>query len=150
MKVYRLRNDVNRYQYFLPANIEDDKAGVFLGDCRPRAAMWRPPPVFILEPFHEAGDFYQFDRGALITSPRATVALYQHLVRAGELLPLFHEGREYTWLNITECINCLDQEHSEWLLTSEGARIYPIKYVFHRDRFTGCERLSGRRAGVPA
>jgi hypothetical protein len=56
---------------------------------------------------------------------------------AGELLPLPHEGREYTVLNVTECINCLDQDASQWSLNpSTGERVRLVRYAFHRDRFS--------------
>ncbi len=135
MKVYRLRNDVNRYQHFLRDDTGDDVV-VLDPDCRPRAGTWSPPPVIVLDPFLEEGDFYQFDPGILITSPRATDVLRGELELAGELLPLPYKGKEYTVLNVTECIDCLDQEGSKWLRTSLGEEIYPLEYSFHKHRFT--------------
>ena len=54
---------------------------------------------------------------------------------AGELLPLPYQGQEYTLLNVTECINCLDEEHTEWVYHL-GTKIQIAKYVFHPDRFS--------------
>jgi hypothetical protein len=133
MKVYRLKNDVNHYQYFLPADRGDLMA--LATNCRPRAATWSPPEVFVYMPLLEAGDFYQFGVGTLIASPRATEVLRGFFQESGELLPLPFEGQEYTVHNITLCINCLDQQRSTWLKTAEGERIYPTEYVFHPDRF---------------
>ncbi len=134
MKVYRLRNDVNRYQYFLPVDNEDYTK--LEGNCTPKAETWSPPPVFVYKPLHKAGDVYQFGSSVLITSPCATKVLRTHLEMAGELLPLPHQGQEYTLLNVTECINCLDQDKTEWVYgETTGARLYPKRYVFHRDRF---------------
>jgi hypothetical protein len=63
--------------------------------------------------------------------------LHQHFATAGELLPLPYEGEVYTLLNITECINCLDHEQTEWIYgKSTGARIGIKKYVFHQERFS--------------
>ena len=134
MRVYRLRNDVNAYQYFLP---EDDADWALLeGDCRPKIATWKPPPVFVYMPRLEAGDFYQFGGGILIATPRATDALRGFFEEAGELLPLPYQGEEYTLLNVTECIDCLDQRRTEWHYADTGQRLYPKRYVFHRDCFT--------------
>jgi hypothetical protein len=36
--------------------------------------------------------------------------LEEFLEMAGELLPLPYRGEEYTIVNVTECINCLDHE----------------------------------------
>ena len=41
----------------------------------------------------------------------------------------------YTLLNVTECIDCLYEEKTEWEYY-EGTRLYPKKYVFHRNRFS--------------
>ena len=133
MKVFRLGNDVSRYQYFLPAAADAPLA--LLTDCRLRGEGWIPPSVFIFEPRLEQGDFYQFGVASLIAGPHATGVLRGLFEEAGELLPLPHDGREYTLLNVTNCINCLDHERSEWLLTADGERIYPTRYMFHRDRF---------------
>jgi hypothetical protein len=60
-----------------------------------------------------------------------------HLEMAGDLLPLPYEDQEYTILNVTECINCLDHEASEWRHSPfTGQRISPLRYVFHPDRFS--------------
>lgn len=134
MKVFRVTNDVNRYQYFLPEHEEDWQRLVF--DCQPRLSDWTAPAIFIYKPKHKAGDFYQFNADALITSPHATDVLRFHLEMAGELLPLFYEGEEYTILNITECINCLDSEKTRWERAQKGKRLWPNKYVFHPDRFS--------------
>lgn len=133
-RVFRLRNDVSRYQYLLAADADAD-VQLYM-DCRPRLATWTPPPVFVYQPLLEAGDFYQFGGAAPIASPRATEALRGFFEEAGELLPLPHAGTEYTLLNVTECINCLDHERSAWLLTQDGERVYPTRYVFHPDRFS--------------
>jgi hypothetical protein len=135
MRVYSIENDVSHYQYFLPAR--EDEGLPLRMDCTPKAEVWSPPPVFIYRPTLKGGDFYQFHTDLLITSPRATDVLLTHLEMAGELLPLPHQGVEYTILNVLECINCLDQEATEWRLAPRtGERISPKKYVFHSDRFS--------------
>ncbi|MGE5265211.1 MAG: hypothetical protein ACM3S0_17670 [Acidobacteriota bacterium] len=73
MRVYRLRNDGNQYQYFLPEN-EEDWAKLEM-DCVPLADSWSPPPVYIYEPRHKRGDFYNFGTVFLITDPYATEVL---------------------------------------------------------------------------
>ncbi len=134
MRVYRITNEVNRYQYFLPERDEDVLKLAM--DCTRKAAIWSAPSMFVFKPLHEVGDFYQFSPGTIITSPRATEVLRTHLEMAGELLPLPHQGQTYIALNVTECINCLDQERTQWLCAEDGTRLYPDKYVFHRNRFS--------------
>lgn len=132
MKVYKIRNDINNYQYFLTEN--EHEAIQLITDCKPRTASWQPPSVFIYKPFHKAGDFYNFSSGTLIISPDATESLRTFLEMAGELLPLPFESKVYTLLNVTECINCLDRQRSEWR-TEEKIGI-PTRYVFHPNRFS--------------
>ena len=110
MRVFSVRNDVNRYQYFLSKDEEDALA--LSTACTPRAASWKPPPVYIYKPKHTRGDFYQFGVATLICSPRATDALHAHLAEAGELLPLPYEGQVFTVLNVLTCADCLDHERS--------------------------------------
>lgn len=111
MRVYRIENDVNHFQYFLPQKGENVFA--LLTDCTPKAIGWSPPSVYIHEPRHKAGDFYNFELDHVITNPQATVALYAHLIAAGELLPLFYQDEQFTLLNVLQCVDCLDHKLSE-------------------------------------
>jgi len=131
--VYRIVTDVNHYQYFFAEHEEQEVK--LLTDCSPRAVSWQPPLVYVYKPRHKIGDFYSFHACSLITSPRATIALATFLEMAGELLPLPYNGQEYTLLNITECINCLDHERTKWLKDETGANMLPQEYMFHRNRF---------------
>jgi hypothetical protein len=136
ISVYEIRVDVNHYQYFLPQEESDWLDRLYM-DCTLRSANWNPPEVYVLYPRLKAGDFYNFGSELLITSPRATEILRTHLEIAGELLPIFYQGQQFTLLNVTECINVLDGEKTEWRLDEEtGVRIAPKKFVFHRNRFT--------------
>ena len=135
MKVYRLKTDVERYQYFLADPREDENLLVM--DCKPKSQEWKPPGVFIYEPKHEPGDFYNFGSSLLITNPRATELLRIHLETAGELLPLPYEDSIYYALNVTLCINCLNHERTEWILgKSTGKKIGISRYSFWYDRFS--------------
>lgn len=126
MRVYRIENDVNHFQYFLPQRSED--VSPLLTDCTPKGTNWISPPVYIYKPRKKAGDFYNFDWNAVITSPRATVALYSHLSEAGELLPLFYRGDQFAFLNVLQCVDCLD------LHLSERQPGHYTKYVFRSDQ----------------
>jgi hypothetical protein len=135
MKVFKIQNDGNHYQYFLGRTNEDDE--ILQMDGTPKLESWKAPNVLIYMPKLKRGDFFQFASNHLITSPRATEALRNFLEMSGELLPVPYKGEEYTLLNVTECIDCLDQDKCEWLLNKDtGERIYPLKYVFRRGWFT--------------
>ena len=105
-----MRNDVNRYQYFLKERDED--LLVLHMDGTPRTASWSPPPVYIYEPKLKVGDLYNFGGDPPILSPCATEVLRSHLEESGELLPLPYAGAIYTVFNVLTVHDCLDEEHS--------------------------------------
>ena len=135
IRVFRITTDVDRFQYFLTENRGDEE--LLEMDGTPGAEKWSPPPVFIYMPKHEPGDFFNFGGGILISSPMATEALRYHLQMAGELLPLPYAGETYTLLNVTECIECLDQERTKWQIgRTTGKRVGIRRYSFYPDRFS--------------
>jgi hypothetical protein len=134
MRVFRLLNQVNRYQYFLARDNVGDS--MLRTDGIPKSEFWNPPEVFVYMPRLKKGEFFQFHPDHLITSPRATNVLRVFLEMSGELLPLPYNGEEYTLLNVTECIDCLDSDKSEWLTTEKGERVYPLKYAFYPQWFS--------------
>ncbi|NOK60516.1 MAG: hypothetical protein GFH27_549297n115 [Chloroflexi bacterium AL-W] len=135
MKVYRVRNDVSTYQYFLTERDED--VLTLKMDGTSRANKWIPPPVYILQPKLQAGDFYNFSSDILIPSPRASMLLSEHFEMAGELLSLPYKDQEFFVFNVINCIDCLDQESTTWAIDpTTSVRIRPKKYVFHANRFT--------------
>lgn len=125
MKVFQVRNDVNRYQYFLTK--DDGDAPKMVMDATSKQDSWVPPPVYIYQPKHKVGDFYQFAAGTLITSPRATNTLRGYLEQAGELLPLPYEGQVFTVLNTLQLVDCLDTTQA---IKRPG---YYAKYVFKHE-----------------
>jgi hypothetical protein len=134
LNVFSVRVDVNRYQYFLPERDED--TWTLYMDGTPKANVWVPPPVYILYPKHIADDFYNFNRSVLIASPRATEALRDHFTAAGELLSLPYQDDVFTLLNVTQRINVLDEDRTEWIYgDTTGVRIGIKKHVFHANRF---------------
>lgn len=135
MRVYRLQQDGDYFQYFLTED-QKDRATLYDMDGTARAGQWRPPSVYVPYPRRPAGDFYQFSDGVLIASSYATEALLGHFEAAGELLPLPFGAQVFTVLNVTECINVLDHDRSKWLLGPTGDRLYPLDYAFHPQRFT--------------
>lgn len=132
-KVYRVRNDVNNYQYFMTAKSSERELLHTL--YKPMLQTWNPPEVFVYQPLKPKGVFRQFSSDTLILPPDATEALRFHLEMAGELLPLPFQGETYTMLNILECINCLDNERSEFSYI-DGMRAHLLRHRFHKDRFS--------------
>lgn len=136
MRVYRIKHDFN-FQYFLPEDQSVWQTDLLIMDCRSKGKNWTSPKVFSYEPLLKAGDFWKLGAGMLITTPKATDILLTFLEMAGELLPLFYQGQTFTILNVTECINCLDDTNTKWVYgETTGAKIRIEKYAFYPDRFS--------------
>ncbi len=131
MRIYRLQNDTEHYQYFLPAS--PTSANALRMDCTSRAETWSPPEVFLYAPYLLRGDFFHFDPASPIVSALAFEEFGYHLRCAGELLPLAYEGDWYSVVNTLNCVNCLDNKKTVWTMKA-GQRLWPQMYAFHPDR----------------
>src|SRR5688572_29982845 len=131
MKVYRIHHDINNFQYFLPEDPNIWQTDTLIMNCTSKIDTWVPPKVYSYKLHLKFGDFWKLGTGMLVTTPKATRILATFLEMSGELLPLPYQNQEFTILNITECINCLDQENTQWVFGSlTGAKIRIEKYAF--------------------
>jgi len=141
LRVFQVECDVDKYQYFLwdiPKN-EPNKGAIYDActcDGSSKADLWKPPPVFIYKPRHKRGDFWGVGMGSggLGIAPWALDTVYTFAEMAGELLPLPYKGDLFTFLNITECIECLDPDRSEWTIYPAGLGKQIRKPFFRADR----------------
>jgi hypothetical protein len=135
MKIYRVRPDVNDYQYFL---LEDDSLALsemLTFDGTPVADKWTAPAVYILEPKLRSGNFPDlFSRAVIVVDEIALETLRGLLEMSGELLPLPHGDKLYHVVNVTGCFNVLDINRTRWRY--EKGRPPIDHYVFHRKRLT--------------
>src|SRR6266542_652906 len=132
MKVYRIAHDSNHYQFLLPKR-EKDALFFYDFDGTSRAVNWRPPPMTLFTKGKlQRGDFFQFAQGVVISNSRGVDALNVAFFEpAGELLPLTVGKEMYYVLNVTRCIDCLDEETT----TREGDDpIVPGSIVQYRFR----------------
>lgn len=137
MKVYSLRLDSNNYQRFLLEEAEVRKSALLTMNCTRKLKDWVPPEIRVPNPTLAKGNFFHLTSGALVIDGTATEALRDVLEMAGELLPLKYKGEDYTLLNITECMDCLDHERTEWVLgKTTGAKIDIKRHVFNPDRMS--------------
>src|SRR5271170_2194023 len=117
MKIYRVDFAANDYQSLFPTDESLWESGMLIFDGTRRIQHWATPHLFCLKPKLKRGDFFGGNVSALI-APEETVQRVRGFFReAGELLSVSVEGnsRPFTILNVTECINVLDQEKTEWL-----------------------------------
>lgn len=132
MKIYKIEHDVERYQSLYP---EDDKDMdmLFFGGIR-KAESWKAPRMYCLNPLLERPDFWYTNPGVVIAGASAIEQVRTIFEMAGELLEFPFEGENLTVLNVVECINALNPDRSEWLLTADGQRAAPIRYAFYEKR----------------
>jgi hypothetical protein len=107
--------DLELYQYLL---VEGNQPYVVF-DGGPLRDMWRPPDVISFQPRLREGDFWGtlgFGGASFAVRPealeRTNVEIF--LAPAGELLPVPYGDRLFHVLNITECIDALDRDHTVW------------------------------------
>jgi hypothetical protein len=137
MEVFRVSLDVNHYRRFLPTDSGVFATGVFEMACQNKLPVWRSPPVYVFNPMLKAGNFYHLCSGAFVVDPVGLETLRTILEMAGELLPLPHGGSVFHLMNVLECVNCLDQEKTQWVYGKRtNARIGIKEYHFHAHRFS--------------
>ncbi len=91
---------------------------------------WTQPKVYSLYPDYLEPDIWEIHgKGAFAVTPEAAMTLDMFLEMAGEQLPLPYQGKELIICNILQCLNCVDEEHSEWRLR-KGERIRLLKPAF--------------------
>ena len=105
-------------------------------DGTPKLSAWKTPNVYCLYPLIRKGDFFGGYVGGLIASAETAKKVLAFFEMAGELLPLNYEGERCSLLNVTECINALDQERTTWHTDLNGQKLLIKKYAFHANRFT--------------
>lgn len=107
--------DVDAYQYLL---LHGERPGTRFNG-RPGAEAWHPPVVRSFQPRLRDGNFWGMlgfggASFAVTSETLRSTTIEVFLARAGELLPLLLNGREFFALNVTECIDALDREHTLW------------------------------------
>lgn len=133
MKIYRVVADVNEFQYLMLQDESLELSETTTFDGTPKAAKWSSPEVFIYKPNHKKGNFPDFwATSTLVVDETALEQLRDLLEMSGELLPLRYKSSLYHILNVTQCINALDEHKTEWFYEKESGPIK--KYVFHANR----------------
>jgi hypothetical protein len=129
MKVYEIICEADDFQYFealdeeLQSETMVNEEALLRFDGRPKATIWKPPAAKIVKPKLKRGDFYAFATGAFVVSPEAWEKAAMFLEMAGEVLPLPYKGQEFAVLNVTECIDSIDENKSSWQKLSSGRKI---------------------------
>lgn len=137
MRIHRIIADVNHYQSLSVENAGTWHDAQWSFDCSPKMAKWESPRLFVLHPKLKRGNFFYLSPGAIAIDLAAISQLQDLLEMSGELLPINDGGIGCSLLNVTECINALDDDGTEWAYgKSTGARLRIQRYAFHANRLT--------------
>jgi hypothetical protein len=137
MKVFKIRPASNVYQSALPSDIGVHKTELLRFDCDRRLENWVPPEIYIYNPKKKRGNFLQLTPGSFLVDEMAKELLLPILEMAGELLPIPHKDELFFALNVLECINCLNENNTKWIVGAESKKRIGIeRYDFYRDRFS--------------
>lgn len=133
-KIYEVEPLVDLYQQIVPDDSAVLNSGGIVMDATPARDGWTPPKVRIINEQLKGGDFYGFTPGTLVMREQVASQLLSFLEAAGEVLPLSCSSVPLAMLNVTECLNCLDEEGCEWVYgKSSGKPIRITKYSFRED-----------------
>jgi hypothetical protein len=92
--------------------------------------------MYCLKPLLRRGNFFYIGvPGVLVADDEAMTKVGRFFKMSGQALPLDYDGEVLSYLNVTECINCLNQERSTWRENERGVRLGIAKYVFQPERF---------------
>jgi hypothetical protein len=132
VKIYRVTEDVDRYQILVSA--EDglwSATGPLHYDCSSKKAAWSPPRFRIYNPQAPSADFIGGITGALVVRRVSLERVRTFFELAGEILPIDVPGQDLCLLNITDCVDCLDPSRTRWVLGETTHRpIRVAKYAF--------------------
>ncbi len=138
MRIYIVRADVSKFQIILPVSSSDEVIDSLTFDGRSKIDIWRTSEFYIDNPLAKKGDFASFlTSGAFACNEKAVDKFLSFWQICGELLPIQLEGALNMFiLNVTDCINVLDQNQSKFDFYEDGTRSNRIlKYAFHKNRF---------------
>lgn len=136
IKVFEVRTDSNQYQTLFPSDAQVSPWPRFNG--KP-IADWHPPRVFTSDVSLRKGDFWGFGGDGFSFAVRPEVRDIKEvrgmLETAGQLLPLPHEGEIFRVVNVTQCVDALDHDKTQWLVgQSTGHRLLITRFAFNPAR----------------
>jgi hypothetical protein len=147
VRIFEINVDIGRAQWAMPTDSKFVLNGGLVFDGRPRMENWDPPEFYIQNPLTEKSDFYHIGSGCFAFSEniRQNIEAMDSLEMAGEFLPIRLETGENLYiLNVTECINALDKNRSEYSIVWDAEKNAQVKGSVRR-----CVFLSDRLSGSP-
>jgi hypothetical protein len=138
MTVFEIIVETDDFQYlvFADPKVEEeyDDLEILKFDGSSMAEGWKSFEVKVHKPKLKKGDFFGFTVGTFGVSPQAMEKAAMFFEMAGELLPVHYKGEEYLLLNVTQCIDCVEEKSSTWLPLPSGQKVLKIP-AFESERF---------------
>ena len=135
MQVFRVRPDVNRWGYLVPAPGESASGDELVFDGSSRAWSWRPLHLGLRPPGKTPPDFSKLGHGAFVLREAARKLTQPVLERCGELLEVhlvddtLSNHQVGHLVNLTQVADCLDPEATEWVEV-QGRKVHVKRYAF--------------------
>ncbi len=136
MKIYRLRTDVNKFQSFFLEKEDALSLDELSFNGSHRLETWNDPGFYVMHPKLIKGNFLGFGdaSGALTVDTKALQVLEDLFEMSGELLPFTYKGAAFQVVNVTNVIDVLDEERTQWFYEKGSSPVE--RYVFHENRLT--------------
>lgn len=132
MKIYEIIADANNTQTLVPVRDNLDPF-TFVFDSSPKLNEWVIPDMKVYDPTTTASNFYCIGNSGVLVFDEIVLESMQTMFEiCGEILPINCEGKKLFALNVTECINVLDEDRTIWEFYSNGKRRRIKEYFFSR------------------
>ncbi|WP_066631278.1 hypothetical protein [Labilibacter marinus] len=139
MNVYSIKVDVNNYQWISPVIKDGSILDYTVFNCQKKEKNLSEIEWYSINPNSKEGNFYSLgSNGAFAFDDKVYNSdLLSIFEMAGEVIPIKVKNKKLYVLNVLECMNCLNEELSEWEIYSDGSRGRILSYSFLRSRI--CE-----------
>ncbi len=134
MNIYRLQIDVNKFQSFFLEKEDALSLDELSFNGKHRLESWSDPGVYVMHPKLKKGNFLGFGdaSGTFIADAKASQELEDLFEISGELLPFTFQGEPFHVVNVTNVIDVLDEDRTQWVYEKGSG---PVEsYVFHENR----------------
>lgn len=161
MQVFKIKSDFNYQSFYTfdpneqesPENKEILRADILLGIGTPRAASWKPLPLYAEKDTKPRGNFaHLWGLGKHAIDSRAIKILQPILEKTCELLPFMplEDGEIFRRVNVLGRVDCLDEERTKWFVNKKtGEDSTEIEeYHFNPSRFESSLFLLPKHGGA--
>lgn len=132
MEIYKIITDA---EWVLP-NGDLDLLDLLNFDCAPKLQEWPGLEWYVFNPKALKTNFFTISPGAFVFDRSVYDSdMFAILEAAGEILPIVADDAELFVLNVLQCYNVLDKEHTSWDFYENGDKRFIQEYRFLTHRF---------------